>query len=99
MRRTLLADRIATGVLWAIGAFVVLVLGAIILHFVLSSIGTISLSFLFSPPSDTSLGGIGPILWNSLYMLVLTMLLHRAPRHPGRHLHGRVRRNRAPART
>ena len=74
MRRALAADRIATGVLWAIGVFVVLVLGAIILHFVLSSIGTISLSFLFGPPSDTSVGGIGPLLWNSLYMLVLTML-------------------------
>ena len=75
MRRTLVADRIATWVLWAIGAFVVLVLGAIILHFVLASLGTISLDFLFGDPSDTSVGGIGPVLWNSIYVLVLTLFI------------------------
>ncbi len=60
--------------LWGIGIFVVFVLLAIIAHFLLASIGTLSLSFLFSAPSDTSVGGIGPILWNSIYVLVLTLL-------------------------
>jgi phosphate transport system permease protein len=75
MRRVLLADRIATGVLWAFAILVVAILGAIIAHFLLAAVGTFSLSFLFGSPSDTALGGIGPILWNSLYILVLTLLI------------------------
>ncbi|HXX60905.1 MAG TPA: phosphate ABC transporter permease PstA [Candidatus Sulfotelmatobacter sp.] len=74
-RRAYRADRVATAVLWALGAFVMLLLTAIILHFVIASIGVVSPSFLFSDPSRTSLGGIGPLLWNSIYMLVLTMLI------------------------
>jgi len=68
-------DRVATGVFWAIAVFVVAVLGAIIVHFVLASLGTISLGFLTSDPSRTELGGVAPILWNSVYILVLTMLI------------------------
>ena len=75
MRRALMADRVATGVLWAIAILVVAILAAIIGHFLLAAIGSLSLSFLFGDPSDTSLGGIGPVLWNSIYMLVLTLLI------------------------
>jgi phosphate transport system permease protein len=75
MSRSLFWDRVATAVFWAIGAFVVLVLGAIIAHFVLASLGTISLEFLTSDPSILGLGGVGPIIWNSLYILVLTLLI------------------------
>src|SRR4029077_286782 len=74
-RRAYRADRIATGVLWALGAFVMLLLTAIILHFMIASIGVVSPSFIFGDPSRTELGGIGPLLWNSIYMLVLTMLI------------------------
>jgi phosphate transport system permease protein len=74
-RRALLADRIATAILWAIGVLVVAILAAIILHFLLASVGTLSLDFLTGDPSDTSVGGIGPILWNSVYILVLTLLI------------------------
>jgi phosphate transport system permease protein len=75
MRRLLLADRVATAVLWAIAVFVVLILVAIIAHFLLAAIGTIGPSFLFGDPSDSSVGGVGPILWNSIYILVLTLLI------------------------
>lgn len=75
MRRLLVADRIATAVLWAIAVFVVLVLVAIIAHFLLAAIGTIGPSFVFGDPSDSSVGGVGPILWNSIYILVLTLLI------------------------
>jgi phosphate transport system permease protein len=75
MRRTLLADRIATGVLWGIAILVVAILLAIIGHFLLAAAGTLSPSFLFGDPSDEALGGIGPVLWNSVYMLVLTLLI------------------------
>ncbi len=74
-RRVLIADRLATAVLWGIGIFVVAVLVAIIAHFMLASIGTLGLSFVFSDPSDLDVGGIGPILWNSLYILLLTLLI------------------------
>jgi phosphate transport system permease protein len=75
MKRTLYADSIATGALWAIAILVVAILGGIILHFLLASVGTLSLNFLFGDPSDTSVGGIGPLLWNSVYILVLTLLI------------------------
>ncbi|HEX5465217.1 MAG TPA: phosphate ABC transporter permease PstA [Candidatus Limnocylindrales bacterium] len=70
-----MADRLATAALWAAGLAVVAVLAAIIAHFLLASIGTLSLSFLVSDPSTASLGGIGPLLWNSIYILVLTLLI------------------------
>jgi phosphate transport system permease protein len=75
MRRTLLADRIATVVLWGIAIFVVAILLAIIAHFLLAAVGTLGPAFLFGDPSETSVGGIGPVLWNSVYMLVLTLLI------------------------
>jgi phosphate transport system permease protein len=75
MRRTLLADRIATAILWGIAIFVVAILFAIIGHFLLAAIGTIGPAFLLGDPSETSVGGIGPVLWNSVYMLVLTLLI------------------------
>jgi phosphate transport system permease protein len=75
MRRTLLADRIATAILWGIAIFVVAILFAIIGHFLLAAVGTLGPSFLFGDPSETSVGGIGPVLWNSVYMLVLTLLI------------------------
>ncbi len=73
--RTIVADRVATAVLWGLGAFVLLLLGGIIVHFVLASIGFMSLSFVFGDPSESALGGVGPLLFNSVYMLVLAMLI------------------------
>jgi phosphate transport system permease protein len=74
-RRVLLADRAATGMLWAVGGFVVIILLAIIIHFLIASIGTLNLSFIFSAPSESEIGGVGPIIWNSIYILVLTLLI------------------------
>ena len=74
-RASIFADRIATIVLWATGAFVLLILGGIIVHFALAAWGVVSPSFIVSDPSSTALGGIMPVLWNSIYMLVLTMLI------------------------
>jgi len=76
-RRTgsILADRAATVLLWGTGCFVLLVLGSIILHFALAAWGVVSVNFVVGDPSETSLGGILPILWNSVYILVLTMMI------------------------
>jgi phosphate transport system permease protein len=65
----------ATATLWGIAVFVIAILLAIILHFLLAAAGTLSPSFLFGDPSDETVGGIGPILFNSVYMLVLTLLI------------------------
>ena len=73
--RSIFVDRIATVVLWGTGAFVLLLLGAIIFHFAIAAWGVVSPSFVLDDPSDTSLGGVMPILWNSIYMLALTMLI------------------------
>lgn len=75
MSRALRADQIATAVLWAIAILVVSVLVAIIAHFLLAAVGTLSPSFVFGDPSDSDVGGVGPLLWNSLYLLVLTLLI------------------------
>ena len=74
-RGSILADRAATVVLWGTGFLVLLILGAILLHFALAAWGVVSLSFIVSDPSETTLGGIFPVLWNSIYMLVLTLLI------------------------
>ena len=76
MKATLRADRLATVALWAVAIFVVSMLLAIILNFVVRSIGVVSPSFLTSAPSDTELGGIGPLIFNSLYLLALTLLIN-----------------------
>ena len=75
MQRSILADKAATVVLWGTGFFVMLLLGAILVHFAMAAWGVVSLSFVLGDPSDSALGGIWPILWNSIYMLGLTMLL------------------------
>jgi phosphate transport system permease protein len=75
MTRILWADRAATAVLWAIAVLVIGILGLIILHFVLASLPTFTPAFLVDDPSDTAIGGVGPVLWNSVYVLVLTLLI------------------------
>jgi phosphate transport system permease protein len=74
-RGSILVDRVATAVLWGTGAFVLLLLGAIIVHFAMAAWGVVSPSFVLSDPSDSELGGILPLLWNSIYMLALTLLV------------------------
>jgi len=74
-RGSILADRAATAVLWGTGFFVLLLLGSIIVHFALAAWGVVSPSFVLSDPSDSVLGGVLPVLWNSIYMLALTMLI------------------------
>jgi phosphate transport system permease protein len=75
VNRLLWTDRAATAMLWAVALLVIGVLLAIIVHFLIVSLPTFTLSFLVSDPSDTEIGGIGPVLWNSIYILVLTMLI------------------------
>jgi phosphate transport system permease protein len=80
-RRTILADQIATILLWALGGFVLLVLGLIIVHYLIASWGVLSVNFLLDSPSAALpgqapvLGGILPFFWDSIYILFLAMLI------------------------
>ena len=70
-----LADMAATVVLWGTGVFVLMLLGGIIVHFAMAAWGVVSPAFILDDPSRKDLGGIMPVLWNSIYLLVLTMLI------------------------
>ena len=69
-------DKIATFVLYAISTFVVLLLGAFILYILYKGGSMIKPSFLFGKPKISSAGGgIGPQLFNSFYMLIISLVI------------------------
>ncbi len=73
MRRA--ADRLATFLLWAAAIFVVLILAFFIGYIVYLGWHAVSWHFLTSPPSEVNAGGgIGPEIYNSFYILILTLL-------------------------
>jgi phosphate transport system permease protein len=74
-RKTVLADKAATVALWATGVFVLAILGGIVVHFALAAWNVVSPSFVLGDPSSSALGGVLPLLWNSIYMLFLAMLI------------------------
>ncbi|MBS4174353.1 phosphate ABC transporter permease PstA [Bacillus sp. FJAT-49736] len=70
----LITDRIFTGLLWVVSLFIVGIL-LVILYFILSKgLRHLSFSFLFGLPSEINAGGgIGPFLFNSFYILVISL--------------------------
>lgn len=70
-------DKVATGILTAIVAFVLLVLAAIIAYILVQGAGKLfDVSFLTGEPEQFRAGGgIGPELFNSFYLLFLTLLI------------------------
>lgn len=69
-------DKIATVILYIISFLVVGILGAFILYIFYKGIGMITPSFIFVKPSMTSAGGgIGPQIFNSLYMLIVSLII------------------------
>ena len=70
-----LADRVATAVLWAAAIAVLLLLALFIGYIIYLGAPAISWHFLTAPPSEiTAGGGVGPEIYNSFYILVLTLL-------------------------
>jgi phosphate transport system permease protein len=68
-------DKIATVVLWASAIAVLLLLALFVGYIVYLGAGAISWSFLTSPPSEvTAGGGIGPEIYNSFYILIMTLI-------------------------
>ncbi|CAI6078013.1 phosphate ABC transporter permease PstA [Cohnella sp. JJ-181] len=69
-------DRIMTGVIVGIGFLIIALLAALLGYLLIRGVGHISWHFLTSAPeSIRSGGGIGPQLFNSLFLLVLTMII------------------------
>ncbi len=72
-RRTV--DAIMTGVLWAAALSIVVLLAFFIGYLLYLGAPTISWHFLTAPPSEVDAGGgIGPEIFNSFYILILTLL-------------------------
>lgn len=70
-------DKVATGILTAIVAFVLLILAAIIIYILVQGAGKLfDVSFLTGEPEQFRAGGgIGPELFNSFYLLFLTLFI------------------------
>ena len=69
-------DKLATGVFYAVAFFVVAILGAFITYILYKGLYMITPSFLLGKPSITKAGGgIGPRIFNSLYMLVISLII------------------------
>ncbi|MBB6671012.1 phosphate ABC transporter permease PstA [Cohnella nanjingensis] len=69
-------DRIMTGVIVGVTILIIAVLAGLIGYLLVRGLRHISFDFLFSPPQTIRAGGgIGPQLFNSLFLLVLTMII------------------------
>ncbi len=71
-----LADRLATAMFWLGAGLVLLILGLLMLYIFIHGFRSISWHFLTSPPETIRAGGgIGPQIFNSFYLLFLTMAI------------------------
>ncbi|MEG6521987.1 phosphate ABC transporter permease PstA [Desulfotomaculum sp. 1211_IL3151] len=70
------ADRIATGFFYAGAGVVVLILAGLIGYILYHGASSIDWAFITSPPGGLAAGGgIGPQIFNSFYLLFLTMFI------------------------
>ncbi|MGM0125016.1 phosphate ABC transporter, permease PstA [Enterococcus sp. AZ194] len=70
------SDKIATGVLYTVSGIIVLILAALLLYILVRGVPHISWAFLTEPSKAYQVGGgIGIQLFNSLYLLFITMLI------------------------
>ncbi|MFT8347830.1 phosphate ABC transporter permease PstA [Clostridium saccharoperbutylacetonicum] len=69
-------DKIATIVFYVISTFIVVLLGTFILYILYRGGSMLKPSFLFGNPKTTGTGGgIGPQLFNSFYMLIISLVI------------------------
>ena len=70
------SDKIATGVLYAVSGAIVLILAALLLYILVRGVPHISWEFLTAPSKAYQEGGgIGIQLFNSFYLLLITMII------------------------
>jgi len=69
-----IADMAATVVLWVMASSIIVMLAAFIGYMIYLGGSAISIPFLFGTPKETTAGGgIGPEIYNSFYILFLTL--------------------------
>ncbi len=69
------ADAAATVVLWVMASSILLLLAAFLIYMIYLGASAISPGFIFGMPKETEAGGgIGPEIYNSFYILVLTLI-------------------------
>jgi phosphate transport system permease protein len=73
VRARRLADTVATVVLWAMASSIIVLLAGFIMYMIYLGWSALTPSFLFGTPKETAGGGIGPEIYNSFYILVLTL--------------------------
>lgn len=70
------SDRIATFYFYTVAVSVLLILFVIVGYILIRGVGTLSLSFISTPPKFMEPGGgVAPQLFNSFYLLFLSMLI------------------------
>lgn len=73
---SLVKDRIATSMFWLGAGLVLVILGVLIGYIFYMGLKSVDWQFITSPPQSIRAGGgIGPQIFNSFYMLLLTMLI------------------------
>ncbi|WP_017726817.1 phosphate ABC transporter permease PstA [Halalkalibacterium ligniniphilum] len=69
-------DKLATGVFLFMAVIIVSILAGLLGYIIFNGFSKLNLAFLTTPPSSIQAGGgIGPQLFNSFYILFLTMLI------------------------
>jgi phosphate transport system permease protein len=75
VRARKLADSLATAILWAMALSIILMLALFIVYMFYLGARYLTPSFLFGLPKETTAGGgIGPEIYNSFYILILTLV-------------------------
>lgn len=75
MNRQRVADRVATGLLWAAGILILLVLAAFLFKILRDGLPVLSWSFLTTKSRAMRAGGgVGPQLFNTFYITLLSLL-------------------------
>ncbi|ASS73913.1 phosphate ABC transporter, permease protein PstA [Tumebacillus algifaecis] len=70
-----LTDKLATGLFWAIGLLILSVLAWFLWYILSAGVPHLTLDFIFGKPEDVKAGGgVGPMLFNSFYILFLSLL-------------------------
>lgn len=68
-------DKLATGIMWLAGALILAILAAFLLYMLAKGVPVLSWDFITGKPSDIRAGGgVGPQLFNSFYILFLSLL-------------------------
>ncbi|WNQ09882.1 phosphate ABC transporter permease PstA [Paenibacillus aurantius] len=75
MKRNKAADRLATLYFWAAGIAIIVILAWFLIRILGSGLSHLSWSFLTGKPNEVLAGGgVGPMLFNSFYILFLSLL-------------------------